>query len=553
MKKIIPALGLMAVVWAAAPASAASLVDFAGTYRVWYNSDHNYTRQSRGDWKDSDSYFVSRLNLTLTFTPTDEVKVVWRLRAPDLARWGNGGNRVEAMTKFVYGQITQPWGTVRVGRLDAPDHLGLASMGYLPASVDTGWTKLGPFDSSDDRDSVYFTNQWGNGFGLIAYYSKMRSPGYEYSVNGESAYYGDSDSDHDRFIVEPRYEWETGGASLGLRFDRNYSDPGSLNNTAAHDPRDVQTRKYNNGAYWSLNPALMQTWGRFSAHFEAKLAWGDMWRQAYDDAGALVNRRGAADPNRKYQEKGQAYYLNGDYNYGDGNLTLSGWWVDGNRIVADPAKRKDQNSHALVNMDDDFFPLVVAYAAENVGGGHNGRYIPNRDGGGNAISLANNAGLLLGDMPTGTFGGLGTPDLPANTLLTPARGNGQSNHWGLAFNGTHNFTGEVAISYALGYLRLDNPNFQVGGYYNTDAARFTRFTTQSKDIGWEADLGLRIKLLDNLTYTATFGYMFNGEAFKSFKGYRPVLNTATDEVDYKAEWRDPKDTYSWLNTLSFDF
>lgn len=71
-------------------------------------------------------------------------------------------------------------------------------------------------------------------------------------------------------------------------------------------------------------------------------------------------------------------------------------------------------------------------------------------------------------------------------------------------------------------------------------------------------MGLRIKLLDNLTFATTFGYMFNGDAYKSLAGFK-ALPTQTsgahisNDQDYAAVWRKPGDTYTWINPLNFDF
>ena len=163
-------LGIALALGVAAPARTASQVDISGYSRSFYMTDHNCSRNYNGS-NGADSYFITRLDVDVVFRPADEIGIYWRLRAPDLHRWGGGQS--EAKTKFIYGKVEQEWGAVCVGRLDAPDQLGLASLGYIPASADFGMTRLGPFDSSDDQDSLWYHKTWNNGFGLTAYYTLM--------------------------------------------------------------------------------------------------------------------------------------------------------------------------------------------------------------------------------------------------------------------------------------------------------------------------------------------------------------------------------------------
>ena len=111
------ALGAMMVAGSAAPAAAASQVDFSGYYRAYFMNDYNLNYGDED--KRNDSFFVNQLNLDFVFRPTDELAVFWELRAPDHQYWGapTWGNQSAVTTRFIYGEIKQDWGTIDIGRL----------------------------------------------------------------------------------------------------------------------------------------------------------------------------------------------------------------------------------------------------------------------------------------------------------------------------------------------------------------------------------------------------------------------------------------------------
>ncbi len=182
MKKAMAmALGAVLVAGSAAPASAASQVDFSGFYGAHYavNGNLGYT----GDDNLNETFFESRFQINVNFQATDEVSVHWRLRAPSSTRWGTrsiGGESHDHSfySRYYYGQVVQDWGTVRVGRLAGGlgDEFGLSSLGYAP-SLDSAFTYIAPFEGSYEHDSIQFAKNWENGFGLVATYSKLSSWG----------------------------------------------------------------------------------------------------------------------------------------------------------------------------------------------------------------------------------------------------------------------------------------------------------------------------------------------------------------------------------------
>jgi hypothetical protein len=231
-----------------------------------------------------------------------------------------------------------------------------------------------------------------------------------------------------------------------------------------------------------LNPAAAHSFGDFSVHFEGMAGWG-----SYDDN----------DNNGKSVDvEGYAFYADVDYNYGPGNINLAGWWASG-------AKEGDTKDKGAVGMGAGAFnPLVVAYSQLSYGW-NRGSNTPfpgetSRRGPVDAVSVA-------------------------NAYSNGGRGADLANHWGLDLNGAHAFTDDLTLTYALAYLALNESN---------DGAK--------KSIGFEADLGLQIQLLDNLHFGTTFGYLFAGDAL-----------TPRDEFGVKLG--DKEDAYTWVNTLTFTF
>jgi hypothetical protein len=179
---------------------------------------------------------------------------------------------------------------------------------------------------------------------------------------------------------------------------------------------------------------------------------------------------------------GYAAYLDFDYNYGPGNVNLAAWWASGPDDKADSDKIT-----GAVDMGSGFAPLVVAYGSN----AHGWNYGPN-----NAVEIAN-----------GLNGAAGTQIAP------------MANHMAIDLNGAHAFTDDLTLTYAVAWLNLNETS-----------------ENGEKEIGWEADLGLQIQLLDNLHFGTTFGYLMAGDALKT-----------------PGSTKDAEDAYSWLNTLTFNF
>jgi hypothetical protein len=541
-KALAMALGAMMAVGAASQASAASQVDFNGYYRAYYYVGGNLGYQA-GDAAFTDSFFAHRLQVNVTFTPTDEISLYWRVRGPSFQRWGTGSMNV--ITHYIYGSIKQDWGTVLVGRLsDDLDTFGLGSLGYaMETDPVNGYAT--PFDGGDVKDAIRYVNTWDNGFSLAAQYGKL-------ATNAPDTWTSDSDSDI--FLLEPRYEWDGGGVTLALAYNRD-ATPGV---DAGDGDRDKVTA-------WFINPAFAHSFGDFSIHFEGQAGWGSTEVFSADPA--------VSHPD--IDEEGYGVYLDVDYNYGPGNVTLAGWWVSGTELDegydAEGNWTGEATSKSLFGLGGNFYPLVVAYSGTASGYFRNGAYVD--AGNTNAVAVANNAAANFIFGPGG-FDDANIIDLETGlpsayayavqTLYPQERFDSlnagtEANHWALALTGNHAFTDEIALHWAVAYLGLNQPNYRIANSINVDndvdVLNSVGYIEQSKDLGWEIDLGLEFQLLDNLRFSSVFGYMVTGDAFQTLRGYNVGLadSGGAGNRAINAVWEDADDAYAWYNVLQFSF
>ena len=609
------ALGAMMVAGSAAPAAASSAIDFSGYYRVYYGMDSNLGHQN-GDAAFTDDYFGHRLNLDVTFTPTDEIAVYWRLRGPHFQRWGAAGNSANLVTRHIYGEIKQDWGTVLVGRLHEDlDYWGLAHLGH--SAYFTFYSSATPFDDAAPRDAIRYTNRWDNGFQLMAQYTKMSaqdwtggvvpSSSYAHSTGGGTTSFDvwDADRDWDRIEAEGAYFWDGGGASMAVRYDRDARGTNTADLAAAIAEYglgvgDPQWSGAATATAWYLNPAITHSFGDFTLSFEGKAGWGKQERTSviidpmtYDDF-ALWQGGLSRDLS------GYGLYLDADYNYGPGNVTLASWWVSGTELDDRIGDLHPQDSKSLVNMGDNFYPLAVAYGYT---AGIRGRAgAAQASGNSNAVALANNGyvnyinagyGSTAGGATGKAFlagsdtaseignaafgvnlgGGAAGDGLATNmadfygdyTRKTSLNQNTMANHWGIMLAGNHAFTDDISMHYGIGYLALNESNYRVANRIALDGqgatvAYTTQYENQSKDLGVELDLGFSFQLLDNLKLTTTAGYMFTGDAYKELKGYTYTQTRAASGAGngdaagiMNAVWEDGKDAYTVQSTLQFNF
>lgn len=332
-------LGAVMTAGLASPASAASLVDFSGYYRSMYMNETN-TGHGRASHSFNDSYFQSRLQLDLAFSPTDEISVHWRLRGPgSYQRWGQSGN-TELYTQHIYAEVKQEWGTVLVGRIsDELDAYGLASLGYMPQNNPV-YSKTGAFDRGEVMDGARYSRSWDNGFSLLAQYVKINNNNQEGGLYNYWPITDSGDQDYDRLQTQLAYAWDGGGVSLNLFYDRdaspngrhgtygwglngNYNNLYYMNDFPSYQRpiNPVIGSVFDNGRLhmvhrihtWGLNPAFMHSWGDFSLHFEGMGTWGTTeFRLSHSNRWLRQSQHG----------EGYGAYLDLDYNYGPAGTPL---------------------------------------------------------------------------------------------------------------------------------------------------------------------------------------------------------------------------------------
>ncbi|MDR2198263.1 MAG: hypothetical protein LBR53_02190 [Deltaproteobacteria bacterium] len=536
-KSLALLLGIVIGVALSIPAFAASPVEFEGYVKVYHENLHNFQRNYEKGY-DDDSFFWNRLNIKVTFQPSDAVKVVWQFRAPDNYRWGQRSPNTTAATRAVYGELNFDWGTIRGGRIidGLPGTVGgLASLGYAPSWGADGLLYNNIFDYNTPVDALTYDNKWdlsnGHKFGLAVYYDKLASNwsrswdnsatggnsgrglnnDYAYDDNGwftESHIGGPlelpKDADYDIFGVEATYEWETGGASLGVEYQRNATSQVSKE--------------------WALflNPAFVQSFGPFAIHFEGKIGWGKKeYNREYILAGDWTRFANAVlqvpDWNGTIRNKGLGLYLDGVYTYDQGDVTLSGWYVSGTDLNTD---RTSLNS--LVTLGD-FAPFLVAFNDTTLGRGY----------------FSNNLG-------TGVYDGTDFNGQTRN--INTGYNEGTKNQWGIAILGHQTIVPDfITLNYGIGYFRLVKPTFywiqRADGGWNQDVFTAPGQTVkpQSKDLGWEIDLGFSFQIFENVYFDTQFGYMFNGSAYDDW------------DPAGAGSWKSAKDTFAWANVLAFQF
>ena len=541
---VLVALTLFCLVSGPRPASAGSHVDFFGVYSVLGASEGNIGNAPK-DKSFTDNYMAHWYDLFVTFQPTDEISIHWRVHLlNDVDRFGSSQGGLQHFSKHLYATVKQEWGTVAVGRLDSmANNYGLANLGYFPQSKDWGLESVGPFDDLGNIEGIEYRRDWDSGLGLLAQFARW--PNYGYSRLSRS-----SDYDHDIYTIEPSYKWENGGAALGLIYERNAGGDGNAQGVKTHNAVDKKEA-------WYLNPSFMHSFGALSLHAEAKAGWGTI---------DYYHATGAANAQKQTDTSGYGAYLDLTYNYDKGDLILAGWWLAGTSL--EESAKPNGKSKSLVGIGSEFYPLIIAYNYN--AWGYNRLASQGVDV--NAAGLANSAFTNYVNHNRGTLLSGGDP-----ALLIPGVSNGASgptwqaigrerwssfnngtdaNHWGLKLSGHYALTEDIDIRAVGAYLSLNHANYKVLNKYSiSNGGDFSGlgYREQSKDLGYEIDVAVAIKLLDNLDFTSTFGYMFTGDAYKSLKGYNVSEADAFGNRKAQAVWEDAKDSYGWYNTLTFLF
>ncbi|MDR1085779.1 MAG: hypothetical protein LBP22_13240 [Deltaproteobacteria bacterium] len=489
--RIIIALVLgLGLLFSSVSASAETQVKFSGFYKVFHENDVNFLRAANSSYRDSESFFWHRLQLTVDFIANEDVTVRWVTRGPNTVRWGSvpygdarGAGSLDLFTRAIYAAVNTDYGQFVIGRHNGSmvgNIAGLETLGYKQKFGD--FLNLHVFDWALPHDGLSYSKKWENGFGLNVVMVKERS----------TASLTEKDTDADRFGIEPYFLWETGGAGVEVSYIRDKT-PQKAYTTPPPDP--AYTYPVDKNWTIAINPSFFQSWGNFAIHFEGKLAWGEtVYRRRADGAPELSDN--------KVKNQGLGFYLDGVYNYGPGQITVGGWYFDGNSPQEGGGPRPGrEKGHDLV-WAGNFAPFLVAYGA-SIGLGAGG-----------AVNV-------LGD---------GKRTSPSKYTV--------GNHWAIGILGDHDVTKDIRLHYGLGFFRAVNP-------WGRHLARIVNgrriLADNSKDLGYEIDLGVAVKLLNNLTWESHLGYFVNGDAY----------NTFDDNVPGSGQ--KAKDTYAWANALIFTF
>jgi hypothetical protein len=429
--KIIFAAVLVALILGiSVQASAETAVTFSGYLRIRAFGLGGFFPNALTSDKRSDRYAVSRFRLNVVFKPNENIEVRWRVHAPHAARWGDSSGYTSASNNFrtiyVFGIIKTDYGRVSIGRISSDiDSAGLQTLGYSPT---WGFSSQGYiFDSDSEQDGIMYRHDWDNGFGLKAFYIKKAT---ETDVI--------KDGDYDRISIEPYYKWELGGVSFAVQYDR--------------DMRSNVAQNY----FYTFNPAFVfkpAFWDDLGIifHFEGKYS-----------KGKRVNAIGGDE----ITQQGLGIYADLNVFYPSGDVTLAGWWFDGDDegVNADPNRRRN-----LVTSGEAFYPFIIF------------------------------------NYDTSTFAAGGIQTLG---------GKEAANYWALALLGNHTINEYLTLNYAIG-------NFNRVG-----EVRRANNVSVSNDLGTEVDLGLVVKIMDNLQYSTKAAFFIPGDFYKEYYGRPDFDSTA---------------------------
>jgi hypothetical protein len=529
MRKLVLFCLALALAATSVPAMAQSKIDFSGYLKVFHENLHNFSRTGVNNNRDNDSFFENKLQVNLEIQPNDDISIFWTFRSMNYARWGavpagSGGSPAgpaDFFTRWLYAEVRQPWGTLQIGRL--ADGLGsnaggLASLGYTP-----GWGSeflyVMPFDIDGPTDSIVYSYDFGNGFVLAAFYAKDNIdqfagnpaliPGFDITTNPANLLHvaptprQRKDADRDRFGIEPRYQWDTGGVSLGVVYIRDKGYDSQWESDPPTVPATWLGESVKDAWEININPAVTQSWGPFSIHFEGVVAFGKYKIQEWQ-----INPLTGTFDEFEFKNNGLGLYLDASYNYGAGDITLMSWFADGTSF--EDTNRDNVTLHSSVGMGD-FAPFLVAY---------------------NGITLG------TGTWTNSVADGFGLNNFGGDVGYFDA---GNTNHWGIGLLGNHSINDDIKLNYGLGYFRLVSLPFDTSAVLDNRANR-------SKSLGFEIDLGATFQILDNLSFETQFGYMFNGSAYRA-SSY--VADGAGGVVAVYGP--KPKDTFAWANVLAVTF
>lgn len=437
-KALIIAFAALLVIAFAAPVMAETKVTFSGDYRVrgfYVNNAFGLADESGDEFKSS--FFDQRFRFFAKFAPNDKVALNIAVNGLKDNKWGTqvsnlswaghagslggpaGGQEYNSGLELfkAYLEINTAYGLFVVGRQTGQGTGGLTLLGYGGSPV--GMDRL-VLDSEHESDRVKYVYASGP-LTLVGVYDK--------NVELDWAT-GDGYGDADNWAIVPIYKFANGGVGVVFAYVYDYTNPAV------------------DSSFTVVNPGLQLNFGAFQLNGEAQWAFGTN----------QSNIDGVEDTDLT----GSAYYIDGIYKYGPGEVGLLYAWFQGDDDLAD-----DEIEGFASGSGADFVPLLLAYDI----------------GVGNAVAAG-----------------------PGNT----------NNHQIISAWWDHSVTEDLLLHAAWGWMsRLEVPD----GW--------------DESMGNEFDFGLSYNLMDNLNYTALFGYFMAGDYFKggdddaevgNAYGFRHTLN-----------------------------
>jgi hypothetical protein len=231
--------------------------------------------------------------------------------------------------------------------------------------------------------------------------------------------------------------------------------------------------------YVSVNPAFAQS---FQVGQQSKLTFHAEAKVSWGKRSYAPGSAASLDRRTETKVTGAGAYADLDLDYGSGDVALAGWWFDG----ADEREGEfdyRRNSKNLVDPGSAFYPFLIFYSA-------------------------------YGSQPAGTKG-LDGRDLPG--------------HWAVALMGKHTLNDWATLTYGVGHFRRSADFTLAGG------------AKASRSMGTEFNLGLQVRLMDNLTWGTNLAVFDTGHYYSDRYGHG-ASGSGLDRT-----------IWGWGNELMFSF
>jgi hypothetical protein len=469
MRKLgIFALGVFLVMAFTAGAMAETKVNFKGSYRVraFYKNNFNLNNETEDESKES--YFDNRLRIDFQLMPSDQLTMNIGLTTEDW-KWGQTGTKgfvtrptttqaddgiVNFELRYAYMDIKTSFGLFKVGRMPG-NAAGLATVGWTGT-----WLGSGFLDdtAASARDRIAYTLPMGN-FQLIAVYEK------KHEVDASSGKKGDRtanqyDQDWDEWSITPVYKFANGGVACTFAYNKINSQFYQLEgNSPITDwlPYPVQQAITGptsdiDAYYWVINPGVALNFGPVGVHAEFAYASGKAeWTNPTGTPSTWT------DP-----VTGKVYDINDEVDlmslafYADVTYNFGPGLVGIQyAYVSGDESTYDYDVDGIQTIGADFTPFLIVY--------DRGTSFKGTPVNGQAMNIGNEA-----------------------------------NQWMLGAWVDYSVTEDLMLHAALGY-------FAVNEIPSKD---------WDKHVGTEFDLGLKYKIMSNLSYQLDVGYFWTGDYYK---------------------------------------